>query len=351
MPDGSFSNIVNQGSLINDIRVSPVKINWHAGLTIYSSESYLKTLSDEYGWIGGIKSSGEPCCVIPYYIARTPLFKLVRLTSETIFLADEISIEEEREFLGGIVAYFRSVGADLIIPGSFSSLFRTYPNGAIAAPYGSYIVDLARSEEDLWNSVHPKHRNKIRNAIKKGVKVQQDNKHVNTACRLIRGSFKRSTKGVLNTLQLRIRMKDSSIRKEMIGMGDNAKLFIAECEGLIQGCAVIHFSDYCAYYMHGGSIDEPITGAMNLLQWEAMCFFRKLGVKYYNFVGTRINPESGSKQEGLSMFKRRFGGELKRGYMWKYSFHSLKYCLYSIASKIRSSGDIVDQERHKIKYV
>ena len=65
--------------------------------------------------------------------------------------------------------------------------------------------------------------------------------------------------------------------------------------------------------MHGGSISKPLAGAMNLLQWEAMCFFRKLGVRYYNFVGTRIDPEPGSKQEGLSMFKQRFGGELKRG--------------------------------------
>lgn len=317
-------------------------------MPIYSSESYLKTLSDEYGWIGGIKNSGKLCCVLPYCIIRMSIFRLVRFTSETIVIAGEMSVEEEKDFLNSVAGYFRSIGADLIIPGTFSSLFRTYPDGAVAAPYGSYIVDLARSEETLWNKVHPKHRNKIRNAIKKGVKIQEDNEHVNTACRLVQDSFRRSTKGVLNTLRLRIRMKDNSIKREMVGLGDNAKIFVAECEGIIQGCVVIHFSDYCAYYMHGGSIDEPITGATNLLQWEAMCFFRKLGIRYYNFVGTRINPEPGSKQEGLSMFKQRFGGELKRGYMWKYSFHPLKNYLYSIAAKGRSGGDIVDQERHKL---
>jgi lipid II:glycine glycyltransferase (peptidoglycan interpeptide bridge formation enzyme) len=143
-------------------------------------------------------------------------------------------------------------------------------------------------------------------------------------------------------------MDYDTFKHQVLGFGENVRVFIAEYEGVVQGCAVIPFSSYSAYYMHGGSISKPLTGAMNLLQWEAMCFFRKLGVRYYNFVGARINPEPGSKQEGLIMFKQRFGGELKRGYMWKYSFHPLKNYLYSIATKIRSGGDIVDQEHHKL---
>ena len=333
------------------MRASPVEIDWHTGLSIYSSESYLKTVSKEYGWIGGIENSGTLRCVLPYCVMRRSMFRLIRFTCETIVLAGEMGVEDERDFLDHVVEYFRSAGADLIIPATFNSLFRTYPDGSLAAPYGSHVIDLSQPEETLWNNLHQKHRNVIRNAIKKGLKIQNGIEHVDTANTLVRDSFRRSTKGFLNTLRLRIRMDDKSIKRQALGLGDHVKIFIAEYEGVIQGCAVIPFSSYCAYYMHGGSIAEPLTGAMNLLQWEAMRFFRELGVRYYNFVGARIDPEPGSKQAGLSMFKQRFGGELKRGYMWKYSFHPLKSAAYSLAVRLLRGGDIVDQERHKLKNV
>jgi hypothetical protein len=43
-------------------------------------------------------------------------------------------------------------------------------------------------------------------------------------------------------------------------------------------CAVITFSEYSAYYIHGGSIPGPVTDALNLLHWEAMRLFRELGL-------------------------------------------------------------------------
>ena len=56
------------------------------------------------------------------------------------------------------------MGADVVIPATTNTIFRTYPDGATAAPYGSYVVDLTQTEEALWNKVHSKHRNVIRNA-------------------------------------------------------------------------------------------------------------------------------------------------------------------------------------------
>ena len=66
-------------------------------------------------------------------------------------------------------------------------------------------------------------------------------------------------------------------------------------------------------------------------------------------MGARINPEKGSKQEALALFKKRFGATLKLGYMWKYPLHPLKYRLYGLAARFRSGGDIVDLEKHKLK--
>ena len=89
---------------------------------------------------------------------------------------------------------------------------------------------------------------------------------------------------------------------------------------------------------------------MNLLHWEAMRHFSQLGTSRYDFVGTRIAPEKGSKQEGLKMFKERFGGALSKGYMWKYPIRKWKYELYQLAVGRLRGGDIVDRERRRVMF-
>lgn len=48
-------------------------------------------------------------------------------------------------------------------------------------------------------------------------------------------------------------------------------------------------------------------------------------------------------------FKQRFGGRLAEGCMWKYSFHRPKYFVYSSAMRLLRGGDIIDQERRRLK--
>ena len=87
---------------------------------------------------------------------------------------------------------------------------------------------------------------------------------------------------------------------------------------------------------------------MHLLHWEAMRRFRQMGVKQFDFQGVRIDPEEGSKQEGILNFKRRFGGRLLQGYVWKYAFRPIKSAAYDVAVRLFKGGDIVDVERHKL---
>ncbi len=47
----------------------------------------------------------------------------------------------------------------------------------IAAPYGTYIIDLTQPEETLWSNLHSKHRNVVRNAMKKGVEIRSGMEH------------------------------------------------------------------------------------------------------------------------------------------------------------------------------
>jgi hypothetical protein len=321
------------------IQANPAPIAWHSGLSVYASEPYLKSVGDEWGWLGGTDASGRLRCILPYTIIRKAFVRMVRFRVETIPLQADLGLEEEKSFLESAVKVFRAMGADLIMPASNNTIFRTYPDGAVAAPYGSYVLDLTQPEEALWENLHSKHRNVIRNATKKGVEIRCGLQYLETAHQLVQETLKRSSLGFVSLDEL---------KRLVAGLGDQIRIFFAEHAGAPQGAAIIPFSGYSAYYLYGGSAAETVSGAMNLLQWEAIRHFRAAGVARYDFVGVRINPEKGSKQEGLKMFKERFGGTLREGYMWKMPLNRLKYPIYSLAVRCLRGGDVVDIERRRL---
>jgi hypothetical protein len=324
------------------MKAQKIDINWHRGLSIFASEPFLRAVGDEYGWIGGIDESGKLRCILPYTIIRRMGIRLARFRVETIPVGEELSIVEEKDFLNNCIKFLRSIRADMIIPATTNTIFRTYPDGAVVAPYGTYLIDLGQTEDALWGNLNTSHRRKVRLAQKHGVQIRSGLEYVETAYKLVLDTFKRSKMPFMDF---------RAFEKMVQSLGDNIKIWVADHQENIQGCIVVPFSQHSAYYVYGGSIPEPIAGATNLLHWEAARLFRELGVKWYDFVGVRINPEKGSKQEGLLMFKERFGGKLAKGFMWKYSIHPLKYAVYSLAVRFLRDGDIVDQECHKLKNI
>ena len=324
---------------VGTLKAEPVMIDWNPGLSIYASEEFLKAVGDEYGWLGGRDESGALRCVLPYTVVCKTMVRMVRFRVQTIPVGPELTVDEEKSFLNGALKCFRSLGADVVIPPATNTIFRSYPDKAQAAPYGSHVIDLTPSEDVLWANMHSKHRNVIRNATNKGVQVCTGLEYTEKAYELIRDTFKRSAMSFMDR---------NAFQRMVSSLGEYVKVFVAVSQGEIHGCAVIPFSRHCAYYAYGGSCAHPLSGATNLLQWEAIRAFRALGVQQYDFCGVRINPEKGSKAAGLEMYKERFGGKLIQGYMWKASLRPLKAAVYSLGVRVIRGGDIVDRERHKL---
>ena len=322
------------------MRAERVDINWTPELSIYASPSFLKAVSDDYGWLGGFNDSNRLRCILPYTFVRKATVRMVRFRVETIPWGESFELEEEKCFLKSAISFFRSAGADIVIPATTNTIFRIFPDGAIAAPYGTLILDLTKPEDYLWANVHSKHRNVIRNAIHKDVKILDGMEHMDVVYKLIKNTFERSAIPF---------MKFDALRRMLQGLGQYVKVLIADYQGIAQGCAIFPFSKFSAYYVYGGSIQNPLTGATNLLQWEAIRYFRGLGVKRYDFCGNRINPETGSKQAKLIMFKERFGPQLSQGYLWKYHLNPVKSMIYSLSIRLLRGGDIVDAEHHKLR--
>jgi len=322
------------------MKATPIDVDWKPELSIFAYEPFLRSVGDEYGWLGGMDHSGKLRCILPYTVVNKAILRMVRFRVQTIVVEEDLGIEEERSFLNGAMEFFRSIKADMIIPATTNTIFRTYPDGADVAPYGTYIVDLELPEETLLSNLSASHRRKVRQAMKSDVKIHGGHEYIETAYNLVRDTFKRSSISFMDF---------DSFSRMIKSLDENVRILVAEYEGIIQGCIVVPYSIYSAYYVYGGSIPNPSVGSMHLLHWEAIRQFRSQGVKRYDFVGTRIDPEAGSKQEGLKAFKERFGGDLHQGYMWKHSLSPLKYKLYGLAARLRSGGDIVDAERHKLK--
>jgi lipid II:glycine glycyltransferase (peptidoglycan interpeptide bridge formation enzyme) len=321
------------------MQASPIDIDWHSGLPIFAKESFLKGVGDNYGWLGGIDEAGELRCILPYTIIRKAVFRMVRFRVETISLEKELSVQEEKSFLNSAVEYFRSIHSDMIIPATTNTIFGTFPDGADAAPYGSYIVDLCQPEETLWRNMNRSSHRDINTALKDGVCIRSGIGYLDVSYELIRKTFERSKMPFMGYEALKLYVQ---------GLGEHGKIMVAEYENVLQSCIIYAFSDYCAYAVYGGNVASQTKGAHKLLNWEAIRLFKNLGVRRYDLVGARIDPQKGSKAEALSSLKRGLGGKLRQGYMWKYSLNPLKYRLYCLAARLRSGGDIVDTERHKL---
>jgi hypothetical protein len=334
------SNCVN--SVIpsqRSIHVESIKIEWDPSLSIFAREEFLRAVGDEYGWLGGRDESGTLRCILPYTIVRKGGVRMARFRVETISLGGELDIADEKLFLNCVVEYFRKHKVDIIIPASTNTIFRTYPSGAIAAPYGTFFISLSRPEDVLWSAMSSTHRRHVRSAEKSGVRIRHAQEHVARAHEIIRDTFKKSSMAFMS--------REDFVRM-IAGLEGNVHLLVAECNNDVQCCAVIAYSNRAAYYMYGGSIPQSVSGAMHLLHWEAIRLYRGLGVLRYDFCGARISPEPGSKAAGLATFKERFGANLDQGYMWKYSLSPLKPWIYSLGVRFLKGGDIVDAERHKL---
>ena len=322
------------------IRTRPIEVRWDPSKSVFAKPEFLQAVGDEYGWLGGFDDSDTLRCILPYTVVRKAGLRLVRFRVETMSTGPSLDVAEEQLFLNGVVRFLRAKGTDAIIPASNNAIFRTYPTGAKAAPYGTYAIDLTQPEETLWRNISKTSRQNITAAQKDGVTVREAGESLDSAYDLIVDTFRRSKMGF---------MSREAFKRFAHSLGENCKILAAEHNGIAQSYSLFAFSEPSAFWVYGGNIANQHSGAMKLLQWEAIRIFRNLGVRNYDFYGARIDPPPGSKQEGINKMKKHLGANLVQGYMWKYSIRPGRSWLYTKAVKVLRGGDLVDQEEHKLQ--
>lgn len=225
---------------------------------------------------------------------------------------------------------------------SAAALFEVYPDDSQRIPFGSHVIDLMLSEEELFMRMHSKHRNSVRRAEKNGVVIVSGGKElisdylkadVDTWARSDRDSYGREF-----------------FEKILDNLKEKVVLYVAYKDDEPQAGACYFVNHRMSYYMYGASITNPEPGSTNLLQWMAIKDMKAQGVEKFSFVGCRINEDEDSKYHGIQRFKERFGGQLCQGYMFKSVLSPAKYYLFRkmyLLKKGHEPNDAVDQEIHK----
>lgn len=313
------------------------KINDIEKYSIYAQPAFLSSYSGAID----IGYFVEGNIILPYVITKSKFLKTLYFPVEIL---GEKDFEKQKDFLDRIPSFVKKNFNIAIIRTGNTAVFNCYPRNAKYCKFGSYIIDLSKSEDELFSMLHSKHRNVIRKAQKDGIVIKHGADYQKDVIALMRDTYTRQ--GMSSSL-------DNNYLSRMNDLGEHVSYWIAtDAQGVLQGSAIFLWNkDNSCYYLHGGSAQHTATGAMNLLIWEAMVYMKSEGVKYFDFVGARIAPEPGSKLEGIQRFKERFGSTLKVGYAFELAINKPLYDLYKLLLKIKCfimrtkyTKSIVEQE-------
>lgn len=284
--------------------------------------------------------------IVPFRHREKAIFNLGVFISEP-FLLSANPLDTESDFMESVVAAIEKKLHVQWANSTASCFFVETPRTRCKRiPFGSHVIDLAIPDEVLWKNIHSKHRNVIRKAERELVVIKKGKS------KLIEDYvwLERET-------QDRTGRKASGLKyyeKQLNTLKDNIVVYIAYKDNQPQAGGIFYYNQQRCYYMYGATSKGAVTGAANLLLWTAIKDMKLQHVKEFSFVGCRINEDVGSKYSGIQMFKGRFGGKLRQGYMFRYEKNPFMYKLFCKAMQLKNHSrkiyqDPIDEEIHKWK--
>ncbi len=289
-------------------------------LPVLAKEGMLKSRSDDWGWFVSDKF------ILPFYIDKRLIFKRMVFTTECHKLDDSATLEEEKTFLNNVVDYCKeNTDIDFIAKAQSNAVFRTFPDGSDYVEWGTMVVDLNKSEDELFASFERKCRNIIRKSIDLGTTVEETD-DVKLIYECIRDTLRRQNSPYLAQYKFFEELKNN--------LKDNVKFYIAKNKDTLQGVSVVLFDDKDGYYYYSGTAENSVPGSINLLQFEIMKDLMKKGIKKYDLVGVRLNVKKDSKYAAIRRFKERFKPELIEGFAFRVVLKPLKYAIFNVMIKI-----------------
>ena len=173
-------------------------------------------------------------------------------------------------------------------------------NGFEYEEHLNILIDLTKSEEQLWKEVHSKRRNEVRRATKEGAYFSIEHTE---------DSLKKCY-GILQEVysKAKLPIPDYNFFYNLYRMGSNSKLliFCAYYENEIIGCMLALSFKNTIYDFYAGSMRKFYNKYPNdLIPWEVFKWGRENNYKVFDFGGAG-KP---GVPYGVREYKKKFGGE------------------------------------------
>ena len=228
--------------------------------------------------------------------------------------------------------------------------------GFYVAPYDIqpreiFLVDITKSEEELFAQMKPKTRYNVRLAEKKGVKTRVIAKSEFSSVKQASNSKCRFPESINKFFELvsetakrnRIKPHPKKYYQTMFETipQEQLKLYVAEYKGeMIAANAVVFFGS-TATYLHGASSNKHRNLMVPyLLQWRAILDAKKRGCTRYDFGGVAMK-EKKKGWEGITRFKTSFAPDVEPIVFpgsYDIVLNKKKYRLYRFLRKVRGGS-------------
>jgi len=287
--------------------------------------------------------------LIPAEIIKTKFITLLQFHFRPLTVkAEELPANDEKLFLNKCVKFITSqkMAHRIIQPANYA-LFNAIPEKSKSSPFGTYLVQLKnKSKNDLLAAMQSRYRSAIRQFESFDPIIKEGETEVRAFSDLHKSTMLRST---------HFYEDEKDIAAFIKHLPNNILVRNIYYDGLLQGGLFILYSKYGAYYMQGASADTThASGAIKFLHYNTMLEVKQKGAKFYDFVGARLSNVSGTKLEGIQNFKKRFGSELTKGFLWKADLNLLKCKSFdallrsrNLLKGLKNPYDIIDQETKK----
>lgn len=174
-------------------------------------------------------------------------------------------------------------------------------------PKFEWILNLEKPEEKILSDMHPKTRYNIGLAERHNIEIEiiseNFNEYFDSFYKLLEETAKRDN--------FNLHPKDYYLNILEILDSNNAFLAVARYDSNILLVNLVLLYGKTAYFIFGGSSGEHKNLMFShLAQWESIKEAKTRGLAVYNFGGVQGSDKDYENYEGISVFKKRFGGLL-----------------------------------------
>lgn len=267
-----------------------------------------------------------------FYIPYGPIIKD---SSEDFFvyLKQELKRVAETENIVFVRLDFTPPISNKILSKFFTKTpFYTY-HSAYFQPRAEWFLGLKKSENELLMEMHEKTRYSIRLAERKEITAEiitgDFEKYFGIFYELMAGTAKR------NGFSLHQKIYYENIFQNLPKI--NSYLSITRYGQKILAIDLIIVFGKTANYVFGGSSNEERNRMPTYLaQWKAICYAKQLNCTYYNFGGVATENKTYKGWDGLTVFKKKFGGtEMAHSDFFDIVINPFWYQLYNFRKYIK----------------